>query len=344
MKKLSLFTKTRIKLTSWYVLIIMLVSLAFSIIIFQEINLETERALRMQQYRLERRIFPPVDVSPYYDDVLSEARDRLIIILAVINMGILTCSAVAGYFLAGKTLRPIEEMMEEQKRFVSDASHELRTPLTAIKTEVEVALRDKKLSLLEAKRLLRSNLEEVSHMEALSNYLLSLNKYQQNQADLPKKQVDLSTIAQEAIKQVSHLVKEKRLTLNQNLESVSVMGNQESLKELFVIILDNAIKYSADRQSIDISVQRIDSHCQIKISDQGIGIKKEDLPKIFDRFYRSDFSRNKTNVSGYGLGLSIASQIVSLHNGSIKVESVENKGSTFMVNLPISKDSLRIDV
>ena len=158
-----MFHSARIKLTAWYLLIIMLISVSFSVAMYKVLTFELDRVERMQRLRIERRvpdmarIIPPEQPFRIDPDLVAETKNRLQLILLVINLAILASSAVAGYFLAGKTLRPIEKAMEEQKRFVADASHEIRTPLTALKTSMEVALRDKKISLSEAKEVLKSN-------------------------------------------------------------------------------------------------------------------------------------------------------------------------------------------
>jgi signal transduction histidine kinase len=184
-----MFTKTRLTLTAWYLVIIMLISLAFSLVIYRGAESELQRSLRIQSVRFQREqgIFLPPGVYPQINtDLLDELDDRIKLTLLLVNLGILGFSGAAGYLLAGKTLQPIERMLTEQKRFVADASHELRTPLTAMRTEIEVAMRDKNLDLLDAKRLLKSNLEETNKMQRLSNYLLTLSKYQTASASLKK--------------------------------------------------------------------------------------------------------------------------------------------------------------
>jgi signal transduction histidine kinase len=106
---------------------------------------------------------------------------------------------------------------------------------------------------------------------------------------------------------------------------------------LFIILLDNAVKYSDEKSSIEITTKQLDNGIQISVTDHGHGIEEKDLPYIFDRFYRVDSARTKTDISGYGLGLAIAKQIAETHNGSITVKSVIKKGSIFTVTLPISR-------
>jgi len=314
-----MFKEARIKLTTWYLLIIMIVSLSFSGVIYTGINRELRRIEDFQRVRIQRVMG---DV-----DAIAEARARIIVTLAFINLCILVFSGLGGYFLAGVTLDPIAEMVEKQKEFVSNASHELRTPLTALMTEIEVALRDKKITLPEAKRLLGSNLEEVKKMNDLSNYLLKLNKFQDGKSTTKFIKVDLKTVVINVMEKLDPIARSKNIKLVPKLAPFSVSGDEDTLAELVTILVENAIKYSPSGKVVDLIIK----NRSLVVKDQGIGISKEDLPHIFERFYRADSSRNKAKSEGYGLGLSIAKSIVELHNASIKVESKVGVGSTFTI-------------
>ncbi len=346
-----MFKSARIKLTAWYLLIIMSISLLFSLVIYGGINRELERFAYIQQIRQERlerglRNFPIHPNLPPFDlTLIKEARERLILTLLVINLGILVISGGAGYFLASRTLKPIEDMVDEQKQFIADASHELRTPLTSLKTEIEVALRDKKLELIDAKNLLRSNLEEVDKMQEFSNYLLALSRYQNTNLNLKFEKLNLSPIIDSAVKKLLPLSKEKNINIVKEVKNIEVEGNQVSLSELFTILIDNAIKYSHKNGKIMIRTKTEKNHAVIEVEDFGMGIKATDMPHIFNRFYRADTSRSKNSIDGYGLGLSIAKSITQLHNGKISVKSDHTKGSIFSISLPRenSKLNLRLD-
>ncbi len=326
-----MFQSARLKLTAWYLLIIMLISIAFSIAIYSVLNSELHRVERVQRLRQERRLqrVPSIDT-----EVIEESENRLIAILSLINLGILVVSAGAGYFLAGRTLRPIKEMVDEQSRFITDASHELRTPLTSLKSEIEVNLRDKDLSLNNAKKLLQSNLEEVNNLQYLSDNLIKLTQYQKGNGE-NFEQVNLLQISESAIRKVTNIAKNKNIAIKNQIQDQTFRADKQSLIELFVVFLDNAIKYSANGKTVTLSAKKPDGFLQIEIKDQGIGIDESEIPHLFDRFYRADKSRAKSDVSGYGLGLSIAKQIIDKHHGSIKVISQINKGTTFFIKLPI---------
>lgn len=329
-----MFERTRAKLTAWYLVIIMAISLLFSVVIYSMVNAEFVR-LESTQIRIQEDIiageFPPgprfVTINP---ESIQRARNRLITTLGFVNLTILIISGGAGYFLAGRTLKPIKDSMDEQKRFVSDSSHEFRTPLTALRSEIEVGLRNKNLTSAEAKKILESNLEEVINLQTLSDNLLELAQGGKT-AKTFMKPVSIKSIIQNAVKKIEPTAKNKGIKIENSVKEGKIKGAPDRLQELFVILLDNSIKYSPKRSTVYVKSQKSGGKIKISITDHGMGILKKDLPHIFDRFYRSDESRSK---DGYGLGLSIAQKIVDAHNGEIEVESEPSKSTTFTINLP----------
>lgn len=331
-----MFEKTRIKLTTWYLLIIMTVSLLFSLIIYSMINIEfTSIEHRQAQIRSDISTqFSPgqkrMNQIIFLD--VKEARFRLISRLALINLGILIFAGGAGYFLAGRTLRPIKEALEEQNRFITDSSHELRTPLTTLRTEIEVCLMNKKLTLPQAKKALASNLEEVMQLQLLSDRLLELSIKEEKLNEYIFSDINIEEIINEAINKTKKLAENKKINLDSTVKPQKLHADREKLIELFVILIENAIKYNPKNSKIEIYSKKSRNHLVVFVKDNGKGIPKDELPHIFDRFYRTDNSRN---ASGFGLGLSIAKKITKEHGGNIKAESKLNQGSTFIVTLPI---------
>lgn len=340
--------QTRLKLTAWYLLIIMIISIAFSIAIYFSATREVDRILRVQEYRNEH---PQTQTgiilrAPWESDIIAlppppdpqlvdQERIKVLESLTIVNMIILIFSALAGYFLAGRTLRPIKKMVDEQNRFITDASHELNTPLTSLRTSIEVNLRDKQLDLPKAKNALLSNLEEVNSLQALSGELIQIAQYQKPNGNFQIGEFLLSDAIAEAVQKTKPLATRKKIKVTLDLAKIKLKGEIRSLTEVFIILLDNAIKYSPDKKSVTIKAVKTDSKVKIVVEDKGIGISKEDLPHVFDRFYRSDKSRSKQKVKGYGLGLSIAKRVINLHNGTIEAESVIGKGTKFVIYLPI---------
>jgi len=338
-----MFKEARLKLTAWYLLIIMLISLVFSCVIYRMICQELERGLRRAEMRFLRqnsgRPLAPLLPEPSQEmslemiEELMLAKKRVAEDLLLLNGVILAFSATAGYFLAGKTLKPIEAAMDEQKRFIADASHELRTPLTALKTSMEVALRDKKLSVKEAKKVIKSNLEDIDGLHSLSSNLLNLANLQGNGKSLVFESIDLSELIKNSVRKISPLARQKNIKIKTKLKKQKVMGNKESLEGMILIFLDNAVKYAPKEGQVAVTTKQDKKNILIKIKDTGIGIPAQDIPHIFDRFYRVDQSRSKNEVPGFGLGLSLAKKIIELHKGSVQVESILNKGTTFTIKL-----------
>lgn len=333
-----MFHSARLKLTAWYLLIIMLISLTFSAVIYKGLVNEVERFERAQRFRIERRLdlprlAQPIPASP---ELIEEIKQRILLMLVFINCGILAIAGGFGYLLAGRTLKPIKEMVEEQNRFISDASHELRTPLTSLKSAFEVYLRDKHPTLKEARTLVGESVSEINKLQSLSDSLLQLAQYQKPNNQIKFEKISLTKVVKEAIHRVEPLAKEKRIRIENTTQETKIEGIKFSLADLLVILFDNAIKYSEKNSKVTISSTKTDRHILVHVADCGIGINKKDLPYIFERFYRADSTRSKTKANGYGLGLSIAKEIVILHHGSINAESNKQKGTTFTVKLPLS--------
>lgn len=329
-----MFHSALVKLTLLYVLIVMIISISFSVVLFNVSSRELGRGLGNQTQKL--RNMPPFS-NPFVDELerirdeqIDESAQNLKLNLIYFNLIIFVSATFGCYFLAKISLRPIESAMEAQNRFTADASHELRTPLTAMRSEIEVNLRDKNLTISEARALLKSNIEEINKLEYLSSALLKLAKVD-NEDKKNFKEVDLAKIAESAINKVNKLADKKSIIISANLKSAKTLGDEASLTELFVILLDNAIKYSPKGSRITIEIKKSDKHLEIVVSDHGMGIKASDLPHIFSRFYRADISRSKEKVDGYGLGLSIAKRIAELHGAKISATSVPGKGSQFTV-------------
>lgn len=348
-----MFQSARIKLTAWYLIIILIISGLFTISIYNNIN---EELIRLEQIyfihihkehlgiepsweqirreRLSQGLPVPTQLPVFNLEDIEHARWRMQAVLVALNAMILGLSGIAGYFLAGRTLRPIKEMVDEQNQFITDSSHELRTPLTSLKTELEVSLRDNSLTLEEAKKTLQSNLEEVNKLQYLSDNLIKLTKHRAQDISNNFKVTDIKELIDAAVDKIEKMANAKNIVIENKTTKHSIYADPISLTELFVTLLDNAIKYSLENTTIIITSDKSDGNIIVKIIDQGIGIDQKDIPHIFDRFYRSEKSRSKSETNGYGLGLAIAKQIVQKHNGTIKVVSKLNKGSTFSISLP----------
>lgn len=351
---MKLFNSARVKLTLLYLLISILISGFFSVLVYNVVSRELERgfwrAAAVQRAReldipvprhLPRRLeewdprISSEEICPDCDENLAEAKRRLMLRIFVVDVLIWILSAGAGYFLAGKTLKPIEDAMEEQKRFVADASHELRSPVTALITQIEVILRDKNPDFGKQQSVLKSSLEDLYHIKKLTNNLLVLSRYTENEKKLNFSEINLTKVVESSAKKFEAQAKEKNLDLELDLSDISLEGSEESIEEMISIFLDNAIKYTEEGK-VTVSTRVEKNNAVLEFSDTGLGIADEDIPHIFDRFYRASASRSKQETPGFGLGLSVAKKIIELHNGKVEVESTPGEGTTFIIKLPLA--------
>ncbi len=331
-----MFRSATFKLTMWYLAIVMAISLIFSGVLYSVATGELDRGLNNESRRISRQ-FPVFEGNPVlrpgvdYDN----GAHRILLRLVGFNIIVLVGAGWASYWLARRTLQPIEEAHEQQKRFTADVSHELRTPLTALKMETEVALMNSKNGKKELASVLTSNLEEASKLENLINNLLRLTRLEAGELQQQFTALDSRELAQAAITQTERLAKEREIKIQTDLAQVFVNGDKDSLTQLLVILLDNAVKYSPSGATVTLSIKTINDETAFEVADQGSGMKRETLERVFDRFYRGeDDSRNKTSSDGFGLGLSIAKMIADIHHGSITLESRPGQGTTASFVLP----------
>lgn len=309
----------------------------FSLNLYDISTKELERGLRAQQKRLNiarpRQITNEEgEIENELEDVLSLGQARIVSRLLVANLTILAIGGLGSYLLARKTLDPIEKAHEAQKRFTADASHELRTPLATMQTEIEVALRNRNITQPQLKEILSSNLEELNDLTLLTDSLLNLARETQS---THMQSINLQKIVSDSEKRITRRESNTEFEINNLISNdIIVRGEKDSLVSLFVILFDNAFKYSVGKAIITCKAEKHRNQVEIFVTDRGQGIEPGDLEHIFERFYRGDISRNKTKSNGHGLGLSIAKQIVDLHHGSISANSEIGAGTTFQIKLP----------
>ncbi len=333
-----MFQSARLKLTVWYLLVIMLISFIFSIVIYREVNSELRRRFVNIENRLKLEQKVPKIIQsgpkPFFIEDLIAARRRVMLLLLFSNGTILIISAAAGYFLAGKTLRPIEEMLKTQNRFIADASHELRTPLSAVKTSTEVALRNKKLSTAEAKNILKDNLKDIDSLQKLTDSLLSLAQYQSGESNYNLQQTDIKEVIENTIRKIRPMADKKNISISLKAKHHYLESDEIGLEEMMLIFLDNAVKYTPEGGEIKIEAKADLRQVTIKIKDTGIGISSKNISRIFERFYQVETARSKNKGSGFGLGLPLAKKIIDFHKGTITVSSRLQKGSIFTIKFP----------
>jgi signal transduction histidine kinase len=252
-------------------------------------------------------------------------RDFLLLDIILLGLG-----AVLSYWYAGRTLRPIEEAHEQQKRFTSDASHELRTPLASMKIENEVFLRQKGFTETDARDLIASNLEEVERLERLATNLLALNHYEH--VDMSHVPVDTRELVKAAISQVRRNKAARKVTFTEDIVPATVDVNRVSMVELLTILLDNAVKYGSKDGKVEIAGSMQNENYVMTVRDHGSGIAEKDLPHIFERMYRGDKARS-SKVTGHGIGLSLARKIAEANEATLDASNAPGGGAVFTLTL-----------
>ena len=234
-----------------------------------------------------------------------------------------------------ETLSRLETLFNSQRRFLADVSHELRTPLTVIKGNVGLLRRmgagdDESLSSIET---------EVDRLTRLVGDLLLLAQAESGKLPLDMRPVELDTVLLEVFQQTRVLAGDRLQMRLTEIDQVQVTGDRDRLKQVLLNLVGNAIKYTPAGGQVNLSLSKSADQARLIVQDTGPGIPSQDLPYIFERFYRAEKSRTRGREgSGFGLGLSIAYWIVRNHNGRIEVNSIEGQGTTFCVWLPLARE------
>ena len=311
-----------------------------------ELSLDTSFNNSFKTFKTGDRTYRVYSASYYDDDqkkiiqVFQEIDTEqnviqyLVFFLLFIGSGGILLLIPISYILAGKSLQPIKETFENQKKFIADASHELRTPLTVIQTNVEVLRLKEDEVLADNIKWLNNIGNESESMSKLVSQLLTIAQSDNNKIVFEKKLFDLSALCAEIIDLMVDVAKDKNITLNGEIESgINYEGDEEKLKQAIRILVDNAIKYTPSGGRVDLILKDGIRFVSVSVKDTGVGLSPEDQKKIFSRFYRVDDARNRES-GGFGLGLNIADMAVKHHGGRIKLQSVPDEGSTFTIILP----------
>ncbi len=233
-----------------------------------------------------------------------------------------------------QTLERLENLFTSQQRFLADVSHELRTPLTVIKGNADLMRHMKKFD----EESLSSIDQEAGRLTRLVGGLLLLTQADSGKLALNKQPLDLDTLLLEVFQEMHILAGNKVHLKIADIDQIQLNGDRDRLKQVLLNLVANAIQYTPQGGDVMMGLARIGGQARIIVRDTGPGISSEDLPYIFDRFYRAEKSRTRSSSPGFGLGLSIAKWIVENHGGMINVESKEGKGTTFAIWLPLEKD------
>lgn len=267
-------------------------------------------------------------------DAEKEISQKFITNLTISFIISLVAILVASYVLSRKTLKPIVESWKKQNQFVQDASHELRTPLSIIKIKQESLLENPDSKIIDNAEDISITLKETQRLTKLIKELMEIARNDSNQVKLNKESFNVDEEINDLIALYKDIAKNERKELNVDFKyNETIYADMNKLKELIVILLDNSIKYTKEGDNIDIRTYKKDNKFVLEVEDTGIGISKEAIDHVFERFYREEKSRNRQK-GGMGLGLSIAYNIVMLHKGTIKYEKNRKVGTKVVVTFP----------
>lgn len=236
-------------------------------------------------------------------------------------------------------LDELEASYRMQQQFVGDASHELRAPLTTIQSDLEFLSRHRALDENERQEVIDEARAETNRLVRLVADLLALARADSGMA-LRREDVELDRLLLEGVRDARHQSGKQQVITITDIEPIEVVGDADRLKQLIIILLDNAVKYTPPGGSISVALQRAGGAAEVVIRDTGVGIGPDDLPRVFDRFYRADTGRAR-DPGGTGLGLSIANWIVEQHNGMIAIDSELGAGTAVRVRLPLNRQAFR---
>jgi two-component system, OmpR family, sensor kinase len=233
------------------------------------------------------------------------------------------------------TLGRLEHLFTSQQRFLADVSHELRTPLTVIKGNVDLMRRMKQMDA----ESLDTIEDEADRLSRLVGDLLLEAQAESGKLPLHFIPLELDTLLLEVFKEMRILARDRVQLKLPEIDQIIINGDRDRLKQVLINLIANAIKYTPQGGEVFLSLGKVGENARIIVRDTGPGIPAEDLPHIFERFYRAEKSRSRSKIGGFGLGLSIAYWIVNHHGGQIEVDSSEGKGTTFCIYLPIPKNT-----
>ena len=275
----------------------------------------------------------------FADRMIVEDTANLNRSLAMVGIAIMLLVLALAWAFSRWALRPVQRAWDSQQQFIADASHEMKTPLTVIMANASIALKKPQATVAEQSQWIEGIQDEAQNMEHLVLDMLALAQ-PENAAkqDAAAERVNMSEMAERASLQFEALAFERGVMLEDNIDpNVIVAGDPTKLQRLIGTLVDNACKYAEKDTSISVSLKAAGHHCILSVHNWGCPIDPEDIPHVFDRFYRSDKSRDRSNNDGehsFGLGLAIAQKIVQQHGGELSVASSVEDGTTFTARLP----------
>ena len=303
--------------------------------VFTETN---ERGAPTKVMMTTQRIFsPPLPLQTVYvgKDVTAmyNGMEKATWALAVLGGVALVFAAGIGYVLSGGAMKPVREAYEKQRQFAADASHELRTPLAVVLASADLLRSDPSITSPFLKQVIEDVRDEVKKMTKLVSDLLTVARTDGKANQMRLVRMDLVSAVQQTVRIMRPFAEKKDIVIDEELpKRVEIHADEQKIRQLILILVDNAVKYTSEHGRISVCVQEDRGSVKLSVSDTGIGIAPEHQERIFERFYRVDKARSR-RMGGNGLGLAIAREIVEAHGGSIAVESEPGKGTTFHIRL-----------
>lgn len=251
----------------------------------------------------------------------------------IVSLLIFGAAVVFGYLIGRFALIPARNALAVQKQFIGNIAHELRTPLSIIKTNTEVRLLDVDVPKT-AREVHESNLEELDRINSIINNLLSLNTLVQPER-VPFENVDVGKVVHRVVGKLGHFMRRKPLRIRVKIARERVAwGNESAIEQIIMNIIKNSIHHTAKGEIVILVGADTDGMIELTVRDTGAGIKRNDLFRIFEPFYRGDRARTRSGGAGSGLGLAIVSELVKLHHGRVSIKSAPGKGTSVIVTLP----------
>ena len=283
--------------------------------------------------KLEGHLYMFKDMEFYYQAAFTTLFKLLCVAVLLFAL-----ACYFGYWLAGRNIQPISEMYGRQMQFTADASHEMRTPLAVMALATQGLKEDEESRYSDfAKESIEMLQNETQRMSRLTENLMALARGDEGNAPVPMQMVNITELCARVGQQLKLLAQEKGIALRTHVDdSLELLGDETALNRLLIILLDNAKKYSPAATNIDFIVTKSKNNVLFVEQDEGCGISDEDKEKVFDRFYRVDKARSRSQ-GGLGLGLSLAHAIVRQHQGEIRILDNKPCGTIMQVLLPLNK-------
>lgn len=278
----------------------------------------------------------PFGFTIAFADASSVAWQPLAAILAIVGIVVLLAFLAIAILFSRWALRPVQEAWDRQQRFIADASHELKTPLTVILANTSILESHPGSTVAEQQQWIASTQTEARRMQSLVEGLLQLARFDQS-IEAPRQDVDLSDLVEREALAFEPVAFERQMTVAAGIQpGISLNANREGLERLCAILLDNACKHGEPGTAITVALAREGSWARLAVANQGEPIPEEDLPFIFDRFYQADRSRSERGPEGFGLGLSIAREVVQSLDGTLTAANQSGGITEFCARIPLT--------